>query len=154
MPAIGETITIKDTDGEHYACNFIGFDYSYRKVYTDVDRVRGSECFCYVVREMGISRNSRYFFDVISEVVLADGKRIKGKEIRSSAVAKAVPVISELNLEIDAETKSISIGDIDKISLPRVTKFKETLMIVGIVVDIATITLLVSGPDINIGPWD
>jgi hypothetical protein len=144
LPAIGDTLQIKDWDGDEGLHEFFGFDYRYEK--SGKSSKKGvHELYVNVLANSIDKKDEKnYPLKWLEELKDSEGNIVTGQELKSLSARANIALRSYMVLEIDSGFKDINIETINSLEVPRKKHARWVGLGLGLAVDACIVAVAIA----------
>jgi len=153
LPEIGDTLRIRNWDGDQGMHEFLGFDYIYigsgrsykkhtRALYTNVSAFT-----------LDRKKEKNYPIKYLDKLTTKDGNAVTGKELEELLSETTVPIRSRMVLQTSAGVEHLNFEDIRSMDVPRKKYAKWVGLSLGLIADAFIVAVIIAFQSWNGPSW-
>jgi len=153
LPEIGDTLRIRNRDGDQGMHEFLGFDYIYigsgrsykkqtRALYTDVSAFT-----------LDRKKEKNYPIKYLDKLTTKDGNAVTGEELEGLFSEATVPIRSRMVLQTNAGIEQLNFEDIRSVDVPRKKYAKWVGLSLGLIADGLIVAVIIAFQSWNGPCW-
>jgi hypothetical protein len=141
LPVIGDTVDVLLKRKTRHNNEFLGFDYQYKKKYSETSKMRGTECYYLYAKSFVKNQPEKFYLNNIKKIIDYNGNTNVGYVITNLMKRGEIPIMTGVNLNTATDTKNISLDRIDHFKVPNCKNAKWVGLSLGLAVDVTVIII-------------